>query len=392
MKTLLLFVIPLLLGSCNNQTQETDSTFITKSKQTLDSLYQHFGVSESNLLRETFPYDDQHKATYLASESAADTPNAYSYLWPYSGTLSAVTALLESTKENQYKELLDNKVLPGLECYFDTEREPAGYASYIQGAPTSDRFYDDNVWLGIDFTDIYRLTKEQPYLDKAKLIWDFVISGHDDLLEGGIYWCEQRKNGKNTCSNAPGAVFALKLYEATKDKYYLDWGIKLYNWTKTYLQDPSDFLFYDNINLNGATDKKKYAYNSGQMIQAASLLYKITKEKNYLEDAQNIASASYNFFFEEYSKTNNQQNYKIIKNGDIWFTAVMLRGFVELYTLDKNAVYINSFKENLTNAWTDMRESNGLFNTDWKGIKKDEKKWLLTQGAMVEMYARLANY
>ena len=128
------------------------------------------------------------------------------------------------------------------------------------------------------------------------------------------------------------------------------------------------------------------------MIQAASLLYKITKEKNYLEDAQNIASASYNFFFEEYSKTNNQQNYKIIKNGDIWFTAVMLRGFVELYTLDKNAVYINSFKENLTNAWTDMRESNGLFNTDWKGIKKDEKKWLLTQGAMVEMYARLANY
>ena len=31
-----------------------------------------------------------------------------------------------------------------------------------------------------------------------------------------------------------------------------------------------------------------------------------------------------------------------------------------------------------------------LFNTDFTGTSRDNRKWLLTQAAMVEMYARLA--
>ena len=112
--------------------------------------------------------------------------------------------------KQKYKKLLENKVLPGLEEYFDTRREPFAYSSYISNQPLSDRFYDDNVWLGIDFTDSYRMTKKQAYLEKAELIWEFILSGKDEVLGGGIYWCEQKKRVKNTCSNAPGAVFALK--------------------------------------------------------------------------------------------------------------------------------------------------------------------------------------
>jgi len=36
------------------------------------------------------------------------------------------------------------------------------------------------------------------------------------------------------------------------------------------------------------------------------------------------------------------------------------------------------------------RDDKGLFNTDLCGKSKDDKKWLLTQAAMIEMYARLA--
>ena len=104
-----------------------------------------------------------------------------------------------------------------MEEYFDTRREPFAYSSYISNQPLSDRFYDDNVWLGIDFTDSYRMTKKQAYLEKAELIWEFILSGKDEVLGGGIYWCEQKKESKNTCSNAPGAVFALKLFQATQD-------------------------------------------------------------------------------------------------------------------------------------------------------------------------------
>ena len=143
---------------------------IEKAQQTLDALYQNYAAPNTCLLRENYPFDQDSKATYLASEEQAKRRNEYSYLWPYSGTFSAVNALLESTGNKKYKKLLENKVLPGLEEYFDTRREPFAYSSYISSQPLSDRFYDDNVWLGIDFTDFYRMTGKQAYLEKAKLM------------------------------------------------------------------------------------------------------------------------------------------------------------------------------------------------------------------------------
>lgn len=169
---------------------------IEKAQQTLDALYQNYAATNTCLLRENYPFDQDNKATYLASEEQAKRRNEYSYLWPYSGTFSAVNALLESTENKKYKKLLENKVLPGLEEYFDTRRKPFAYSSYISSQPLSDRFYDDNVWLGIDFTDSYRMTGKQAYLEKAKLIWKFILSGKDDVLGGGIYWCEQKKESK----------------------------------------------------------------------------------------------------------------------------------------------------------------------------------------------------
>lgn len=68
----------------------------------------------------------------------------------------------------------------------------------------------------------------------------------------------------------------------------------------------------------------------------------------------------------------------------------MMRGFVELYQVDKNKTYIDAFAKNLDHAWKYMRDEKGLFSTDWTGKTKDDKKWLLTQAAMVEMYARIA--
>ncbi|WP_029905163.1 glycoside hydrolase family 76 protein [Prevotella sp. 10(H)] len=379
-----------VLFSCTKpQTPEKSNLNLERAQATLDSLYNNYSAPNTNLLRENYPFDTTYTATYLASAEQANIPNQYSYLWPYSGTLSAVSALFEASNDKKYQQLLDTKVLQGLEEYFDQKRDPAGYASYINGAPTSDRFYDDNVWLGIDYSDLYLLTKEQKYLDKAKLIWDFVASGIDDKLDGGIYWCEQKKESKNTCSNAPGSVFALKLFEATKDSTYFHLGKSLYEWTKKHLQDTSDYLYYDNIRLDGTLGKAKFAYNSGQMMQSAALLYKLTGDKAYLTEAQNIAKGCYNHFFADFTPSEGAQ-FKLLKRGDVWFIAVMLRGFIELYHLDNDKTYMDAFNKNLDYAWNHMRDDNGLFNTDWTGEKKDDKKWLLTQGAMVEMYARMA--
>ena len=71
--------------------------------------------------------------------------------------------------------------------------------------------------------------------------------------------------------------------------------------TKKNLEDPTDHLYFDNIALNKKIGRAKFAYNSGQMMQAAALLYQITKQKNYLEDAQNIAEACHKHFFTHFT-------------------------------------------------------------------------------------------
>lgn len=392
MKSLRLFsdlLCVVLLTGCVSTKQMDSNPNLERAQQTLDSLYLNYSVDNTCLLRENYPFNEKHTVTYLASEEQANVPNPYSYLWPYSGTFSAVNALFETTKDKKYQQLLDERVLKGLNEYFDTSRSPHAYSSYIQSAPVSDRFYDDNVWLGIDFTDTYQLTKNKKYLDKATLIWNFIESGTDDLLGGGIYWCEQKKESKNTCSNAPGSVFALKLFKATNDSTYFKKGKTLYEWTKENLQDSTDFLYFDHIRLDGKIGKAKFAYNSGQMMQSAALLYQLTKDPVYLEEAQNIARECYNYFFVDFIPTSGE-TFKMIKKGDIWFTAVMLRGFIELYHIDQNKTYIDAFDKSLEYAWENARDDKGLFHTDLSGNSKDSKKWLLTQAAIVEMYGRLA--
>ena len=103
-------------------------------------------------------------------------------------------------------------------------------------------------------------------------------------------------------------------------------------------------------------------------MQSAALLYRITGEKKYLQEAQRLAAACYNRFFSHDSQSD--RKYKVLNRGDVWFTAIMFRGFVELYGIDHNSLYIDAFRENLDFAWTEMREKNGLFNE-----RKNEKRF-----------------
>lgn len=388
-----LLICVLAIMGCKNPKTITpkENLALQRAKQTLDTLYANYSAPCTYLLRENVPTNISNEtAIYLAAQDQSKIPRQYSYLWPYSGTVSAVIALFETTRDSIYKSLLEDRVLVGLEEYYDVERKPKAYASYITAARQANRYYDDNIWIGINFSNIYLLTKEDKYLQKAISIWEFLKSGTDNKLGGGIYWCEQKKQTKNTCSNAPASVFALKLFQATQDNAYLDKAKQLYEWTQTYLQDTTDYLYFDNIDLKGKVNKTKYAYNSGQMMQAATLLYRFTSEKKYLIDAQNIAKGCHNYFFIDYTPADGGETFKLIKKGDIWFTAVMLRGFIELYHADKNKTYLNSFIQSLDYAWDHARDERGLFNTDLSGNTRDNKRWVLTQAAMVEMYARIA--
>lgn len=360
------------------------------AKQTLSNVYQLYKApADTFLLNETYPFNPSHVATYTVSDNQV-TKQRVAYLWPTSGMLSGIAAMLEVSGDPYYKMVLDSKVIPGLNMYFDSKRSPNCYQSYINTEPVSDRFYDDNVWLVIDFADLYKITKDPYYLKQAELIWKFVISGWDDKVGGGIYWCEQKKTTKNTCSNAPSVVAATKLYQLTKKKEYLTWGKTIYEWTKQHLQDESDYLYFDNISLEGKVDKRKFAYNSGQMLQGAALLYKLTKEEHYLNDAKNIARNALPYFTREITKEGKLFNVYKHKTG--WFYVVMARGYFELYDIDKDSRYIKQLQTNLNYIQQYAKYETGLFYADWTGVTTNKFKWLMDQACVIELAARLSAF
>lgn len=387
-KIILPVILLFIVSSCSNKRKRTEPDLnLEKAVITLDSLYHYYDVGENNLLY-TFPAKTD--AVSEANPQIEQTPETglYSALWPYSATLSAVSALLETTDDRQYLDLIENKILPGLDNYIDTVNIPNAYFSNIKGNFDSERSYEDNVWLGIDFTDIYLKTKEPKYLEKAKTVWDFVISGMDEELGGGIYRSEQKKQLKSTCANGAGAIFALKMFKATKDSTYFNYGQFLYEWTKQNMQDSRDYLYYDSVDKNRIFAKAKYAYNSGIMLQAAVILYRATEDNAYMVDAQRLATAAHSYFFDDF-RSKDGYDFKLLRKGNVWSVAVLLRGYGELFYLDGNSLYIDDFNDNLAHAWLYMRDSDGLFGTDWSGVDNKPIKWLLTEAAMVEMYARM---
>jgi len=385
-KIVIVFVGFLLSIGCVRAVSK--NLYLSLSDSTLDLIYKYYSIGQNEyLFNETYPFNPKNTATYVINQDSISKKRV-AYLWPTSGVFSGVVALLHNSDQEEYKMMLDKQIIPGLNHYYDNKRQPAAYQSYLTSEGKSDRFYDDNVWLVIDFTEAYLKTKDQTYLNKAVEAWKFVISGWDTKLDGGIYWCEQKKESKNTCSNAPSVVAAAKLYEATNDSDYLKKAIQIYNWTKEKLQDQSDFLYFDNIKLNGKLGKAKYAYNSGQMLQGAALLYKITNKKQYLTDAQNIAKSALPYFTEDIQRDG--KTYRVFKQKGAWFVTVMSRGYFELYSVDKNPEYVKYYKSNMQYLQQYARYDNGLFYGDWSGTKTDKFKWLLDQGCIVELAANLS--
>lgn len=364
-----------------NQKDSIDAVSINRAEQIFDKIFEYYWTA-----------DKEGNPRLYGAYPHAETEDywvKYSAVWGYGAFLSAYNAIYQRTESfTSFKQKYEARVMDGLEEYWNEERKPAAYGSYFNS--WDDRFYDDNVWLGIDLIELYNKTKNNEYLERAKLVWTYIMSGKDNELGGGVYWKEGDYTSKNTCSNAPVAVFGVKLYQSTKDKNYLDTAVEIYHWTKKNLQDPSDYLYWDNKRVaTGTVEKNKFSYNSGQMIQAGVLLYNVTETKSYLDEAKQVAEAAYKKYFYNYSVSG--ESIKVLEKGDLWFHAIMFRGFAELYELDKDAKYITSFKKMLDYAWRNAREEgSGLFNSDMSGSSVDESKDIRTESAIAEMYARIA--
>lgn len=346
------------------------------------SLYQ----TKDGLLTETYPVNPDQKITYLAGGMEQSGTLKASFLWPYSGMMSGCVALYKATGNKKYKKILEKRILPGMEQYWDNSRLPACYQSYPTKYGQHGRYYDDNIWIALDYCDYYQLTHKPASLEKTVALYQYIYSGWSDEMGGGIFWCEQQKEAKHTCSNAPSTVLGVKLYRLTKDAKYLEKAKETYAWTKKHLCDPTDHLYWDNINLKGKVSKEKYAYNSGQMIQAGVLLYEETGDEQYLRDARQTAAGTDAFFRTKADKKD--PTVKVHKDM-AWFNVILFRGLKALYKIDKNPAYVNAMVENALHAWENYRDENGLLGRDWSGHNKEQYKWLLDNACLIEFFAEI---
>lgn len=344
----------------------SDFLIAQKKINSNNGFYKKEMLSLQTAIRKNF-YDSA-SGYYKEVVNPGKNENLYSFLWPICALYQADNEI-EKVERGAY---LLQPMLTIIHDYYDPAPPRPGYASYIMKFKGGDRFYDDNQWLGIASMDAYKRLKNRTYLNVGKQIYEYMMTGYDTVLSGGLYWQENKKISKNTCSNGPGAILALQLYQSTKDKAYLDTALLICNWVNDNLKAPSG-LYYDNIDIkNKKIAKALFSYNTGTMLQSNVYLYECTGDKKYLKEATAIADSSLSFFY---------GNDKF--RDDYWFNAVLLRGYQHLLQYNKDTKYILGFKKCLDHALQYEKNEHGLFG-------KDKVMNLVAHGGMLEILARYA--
>ena len=310
----------------------------------------------------------------------------FSTLWPFSSLISALNALarLPDCGAAYHDDL--RKTIAILDQFYDPDAPIPAYDSYVRSRGGGTKFYDDNEWLGLDFLEAYHTLGDEWYLQQAKTMFEFAYSGWSPEMGGGIYWRENDPTTKNTCSNGPAALLALKLHQETGDQRYVDLAIEILDWLKPLRA--SEGYYWDNLRDSGEIDKRTYTYNTGTPLHSYALLYEITGERAYLEEAQAIARGGHAHFARLHPKAGIG-----IYPKTPWFNAVLLKGYITLHRIDGNPEYLQSMRANLDYAWEHARGPDGLISGDWSGETDDHlpHRYILDQGAMVELYALLAH-
>ena len=176
---------------------------------------------------------DAKTGLYIETTDSSKNEHPHSFLWPLCALVQASNEADALNKTNTMQPVVE-----AVKQYYSPRLPAPGYQAYVTKEKRDTRFYDDNQWIAIADLDAYNRTHQSKYLDDAKLIYRFMMTGFDTLSGGGLYWEEDHKTSKNTCSNGPGILIALQLYKITKQKPYLDTALLLYNWINKNLQAP----------------------------------------------------------------------------------------------------------------------------------------------------------
>lgn len=297
------------------------------------------------------------------------------YYFNYGSNLSNLTTNHYWPQAHAMDVIVDAYMRSGKKQYLDL------YPLWWEGAPKhnfSGRpedawwnvFVDDMEWITLAQIRMWESTGEKMYIEKARQMYDqwiWTTWGPEDEAPwyGGITWKTDVAKSKNACSNGPAALIAARLYNfydkagleggKTREEY-LNEAKKIYHWLREVLFDKDSGAVADNINRRGMVNRRWiFTYNQGTFLGAAHELYKITGEKQYLDDA--VLAATY--VIDNMSRNNGVLDNAAGGDGGL-FHGIFFRYFVKLIndeTLD--IATRTKFHNYLTHLATSMAE-NGI--------------------------------
>lgn len=322
--------------------------------ETLHAIQRDLWLSEQKLYAEQIDKPDQER-------------RQPAFMWGCGVQLSALIAAARIDPHQYQSRLLD--YAEQLQRYWHVTQKESGQtiAGYdVQPHQRdSDRYYDDNAWIVLAQVELYQLTHDRKYLARAIEIQRFVMTGEDQQLGGGLYWRENERQSKNTCSNAPGMVGALLLYQLTQDDQQLADAQRLYAWTCEKLQDPADGLFWDALRLDGKLDRRKFTYNSAVMIRANALLYDITGDDKYRQEAVRIAQAAIKHWIDPESGAIRDAGH---------FAHMLLEALLDVGRLTDDDAYRILVARSLNYVHDELRDADGRYPNRWYATQKHRRR------------------
>ncbi|KAI9009812.1 glycosyl hydrolase family 76-domain-containing protein [Gaertneriomyces semiglobifer] len=169
------------------------------------------------------------------------------------------------------------------------------------------KWNDDIAWWALSMmsaADVYGPTQVIPggkktFLEVAQLTHQHIVEQWSDATcNGGIYWSRDRQAArgaeyKSVITHGETITLSARLYKATKQQAYLQWGDILFRWLKD-----SGFVTANYEVLDGADapcttkDTKQWSYNAGMLLAGLSAMYEASQQQSYLDEAHNLFRAS----------------------------------------------------------------------------------------------------
>ncbi|MBC8134901.1 MAG: RICIN domain-containing protein [Fibrella sp.] len=169
--------------------------------------------------------------------------------------------------------------------------------TWLQNTPppwTWDGWNDDIGWFSMALIRGYQMTGNPNFLTQARYGFDMAWArGWDTQYNGGGIWEQQpdmtppgEPIGKEALSNNSLGKVACMIYQSTHDVWYLDRAKQIYAWVRSHIYNTNTGAVYTGVDRSGVVNTGTAVYNQGTFVDYANLLYQITGDVMYYNDAK----------------------------------------------------------------------------------------------------------